>query len=889
MAQMKIDLSLSAQGYVKGLNDANKETKVFTNQITNLTKDLPNLKKEFRDASKMVTNMTLALSRMTREQKNSAEGQALQRALDETKQKAAELKDMLSDTQEEIKNMASDTRNIEALSQGFTVAGNAASGFVGILGMVTGKQEDFNKAIAMFTTVQSVANTVEGIANAFEKQSHLLIGITTLQQKAKNAAIKLGTIAQNANTGSTIAATAAQKAFNAVANANPYVLLATAIAAVSLAFIGLASSTSDAEKAEKEQQEQLDRNKEVAESYAQKVGENLGKTTVAYKTLSKEYSSLKTEMEKTKFIKDHANEINELELGIWNVATADKYLKDDTKDVVKAFELRAKAAAAAAMAVQMYTEAAKESVLKTDKSSYEGANISIADYNRLPEEIKKKATAKTTPTRYTSNGPGQPGTYSGGETVGYVLKNITDEDAAKLAALGLVSTKHSKLQQEFEKKARAFFAQVDKFQDKANALIAPSDKKIETVKPTKGSTADKIKTQIDALEAEKKKLEEAKNALVKEVGGEMVISDQAKFDELKKSIDEVEKKIKQGKALLEDKSPLEKLKDELKDLEELRPFAETDEELKKINEDIKNLKAQIEAEEIRLGIKTDPKEEALKKIKDQIKAVNAELSNSEEDKIQANFTGLDKKAKADADNIYAEYIKVYKALQSLEKLKIDIDPNTEGFKLLEDEIDKLNEKLKGLTDQVKEFNNTSSEREDKTEKIEKQAEAWGYYSNMLSSVSDATDMLGDSQEAQWAKWTLQTAATIAQLISQIAALQASAMAKATDAGAGLPFPANLGAIAAGVAAVISVFKSLPKHANGGIVEGSTTIGDSVLSRLNAGEMVLNKRQQSFLFNAIDHNRLGGSFNNELYGVVTVKGSDLKIAMSNNDKINKRAH
>ena len=38
-----------------------------------------------------------------------------------------------------------------------------------------------------------------------------------------------------------------------------------------------------------------------------------------------------------------------------------------------------------------------------------------------------------------------------------------------------------------------------------------------------------------------------------------------------------------------------------------------------------------------------------------------------------------------------------------------------------------------------------------------------------------------------------------------------------------------------------------KFATGGIVEGHTTTGDQVSAKLNAGEMVINKTQQSELF------------------------------------------
>ena len=55
--------------------------------------------------------------------------------------------------------------------------------------------------------------------------------------------------------------------------------------------------------------------------------------------------------------------------------------------------------------------------------------------------------------------------------------------------------------------------------------------------------------------------------------------------------------------------------------------------------------------------------------------------------------------------------------------------------------------------------------------------------------------------------------------------------------------------------IVSIFASLPKFAAGGIIPGSSHIGDMNLARVNGGEMILNTRQQANLFNMLDHNRL----------------------------------
>lgn len=124
--------------------------------------------------------------------------------------------------------------------------------------------------------------------------------------------------------------------------------------------------------------------------------------------------------------------------------------------------------------------------------------------------------------------------------------------------------------------------------------------------------------------------------------------------------------------------------------------------------------------------------------------------------------------------------------------------------------------------------------------------------------------------------------TAAKLTNAVAGrLEASAdaqssIAGATKSGAKLPFPANLVAIAAGVGAVLAALASMSKFANGGIVGGSSSVGDKNIIRANSGEMILTKGQQTTLFNAIKSGNLGGGGNVQF----KIKGTDL-IGVINN--------
>lgn len=125
------------------------------------------------------------------------------------------------------------------------------------------------------------------------------------------------------------------------------------------------------------------------------------------------------------------------------------------------------------------------------------------------------------------------------------------------------------------------------------------------------------------------------------------------------------------------------------------------------------------------------------------------------------------------------------------------------------------------------------------------------------------------------------AATIAQTIGQVIAIMTAA---GVSNAMKLPFPANLAAAAtvvAGLASIISSIKAAQSgsYADGGIVSGTSYHGDTVLARLNSGEAVLNKSQQSKLFNLINN---GGT--NAVIGQVEFKiaGSTLKGVLRNYD-------
>ena len=204
-----------------------------------------------RELTQTTADMTVAYRSLTDEEKNSPLGQAMQQSIAKLTERAGQMRDAMADVQASIQNAASDTRTFDQLAQGVNVATAGIQGLTGagkLLGIEMGNDVE---VIAKLQAAMAVTNSLTTIQTALQKQSALMQGVQAVQAAAATAA-------QTAFAGATGAATVAQAAFNAVANANPYVLLATAIGAV-VGAIGLfSSSTKEASDTVDDQSKKLD-------------------------------------------------------------------------------------------------------------------------------------------------------------------------------------------------------------------------------------------------------------------------------------------------------------------------------------------------------------------------------------------------------------------------------------------------------------------------------------------------------------------------------------------------------------------------------------------------------------------------------------------------------
>jgi hypothetical protein len=161
--------------------------------------------------------------------------------------------------------------SIEGVTKGGMGLAQSFLGATSILALFGNQSEDdskrmkeLQKIIAVLSIAQQVNTNIlkEGIIQ--NKLSAVTDAVRTIQLKAKTAA-------EIAGTKGTVGATIAQKIFNAVAAANPYVLLAMALVAVGAALFAFASKTETASDKQKKLNELQNNYLDTLEDEANKV------------------------------------------------------------------------------------------------------------------------------------------------------------------------------------------------------------------------------------------------------------------------------------------------------------------------------------------------------------------------------------------------------------------------------------------------------------------------------------------------------------------------------------------------------------------------------------------------------------------------------------------
>lgn len=237
------DMEESIQNLDAHLKDLAADMGEFQRNTGNYAVAGQSVRKELKAMVVEIANLTVAYNRMSDEEKASAQGQEMKRHITELTEQAGELRGAVADTTRAINNAASDTRGFDQISGGIKLLIDGFGLATGAAEMLGLSDKDLMEVQTKLQAALVASNSLTSIQAALQKHSAVMQGVNILQTKAATIAENLKTAAVGRGVVATKAATLAQKAFNLVAKANPYVLLATVIGGVAAAYIGLSKST----------------------------------------------------------------------------------------------------------------------------------------------------------------------------------------------------------------------------------------------------------------------------------------------------------------------------------------------------------------------------------------------------------------------------------------------------------------------------------------------------------------------------------------------------------------------------------------------------------------------------------------------------------------------
>lgn len=829
---LKVKVDADCQGFKNGMEESTKAASQFATASSGSTKRAANeMRKALKAAQTEAMNLSLAMSKLTDEQRNSDFGRNMQAQLDGALQRAGELKDMFEDVNAEIKNLASDTASWDAVAQGIGIMGDAVGSAIGIMAEMTGSSEEAQRALTAIATTEKVVNTVIQVGNALQKQSALMIAVRTVQRKlqqranitsaasetAVTAAVKGNTAAEITNTAATTAmttatkgATIAQTLFNAVANANPYVLLATAIIGVGTALYAFASNSKKAAS----ETDKLNDTMEKTTTLAQKISDYSAEETAKVKVL---YHITQNQNRSMKERNAAANELRSMYPEYLGHLSNDAILAGKAAGAYKQLSDAIIEAARSKAAFDRIVELQKEiDKLYEQKAAYDGIANSA---RKLGKEREKAARSQGTP--YT--------------TPQYKDDHFPNE-----------IKKREELIKKYEDRIKVFNSK----SSKTPAVPKVTTPRTTTTEPV--SALDKAKKALEMAKYGSEAWDAARTSLHKLMGDSSNYFSTME-SELKKRLGNV----KIGGDVWKD------IQDEIRQLkqEEIELTVRA-----RLGDDVVD-----EYEKVFGKLAINPKffdgltsAEAMQKIKEFHDALQPKQIKLPKLDMKLNTKGVELPPIITMDS----YNRQVKLLQELAKKRDEVAKsggNVDAFtKAVEKQQEVVNQEGEAL-------GVVAVQAATMAEKQEFAAQAVANFGSALSSIGSEMDIPA-----------LNIAGVIAQAVANIALGYSTATVQA--AGQGNPW-AWIAFAATGLVEMLSIISALKNAASfstGGIIKGSSAIGDSTIIRANAGEIVLNNRQQKHLFDILDKGMVSGAAE-PTTTTVKIKGEDIYLSLKNLSK------
>lgn len=320
-----------------------------------------NMRTRMRMLNMEIAELTIQYRNMSDAEKQSASGRALLQKINSMTEEAGQLRDVMGDVSRAVSGVASDTRGFDQLAGALNVATSAAGAYTGVLSMFGAKEEELAEIQTKLQASIAVSNALSQMQNQLQKESALMQGISIIQTKAETAAKAL-------STKGTVAATVAQKAFNLVAKANPYVLLATALVSVVGALYAFSKGAAAAKKKEEELAKAQEEAEEKVKSFQDTLSGAMMESMAAASTISNlqvAYKNANTEFEKTAILKQAAEQFNKLGLECNGVADAQRILVQQGDAVIEMLQLQGEVAALTALRMEAFKASFNRNIQNT--------------------------------------------------------------------------------------------------------------------------------------------------------------------------------------------------------------------------------------------------------------------------------------------------------------------------------------------------------------------------------------------------------------------------------------------------------------------------------------------------------------------------------------------
>ena len=800
---------------------------------------------------------------------------------------------------------SSGAASLQILKNKFAEVGDAIASTMG------GIMPVLNITAQIGNTVIAVSAMVSGLKNLAKIQA--IVKVRTMAMNAASLVWNATSVRMNALVqvmtasfrGAAVSATTLKLAIQGLLISTG---VGVAIVALTEVIAAFTSKSADAQTQAEDTAESMkgfgDAADDIKTAYDSALKNTYADLMAKYEKLKAGWRALSTEQQKMAWIKDNQSAFNELRLKIGNVTEAENIFNRKTDAVVEAFKQRALAAAYAAKLTALYQRQIelldkKQKITKTiaDDAKQGGRHAKEGDI--VPESWRSDRYGKVGRDgqwRFTKVGAERyNGTNVSGNTqinsvdkeiesvnrqIGDTQKQLTTRlnTARSFITAGTPTTPHAKdtpkkttikddKKDEPKTHVEELQAQLSAAQKemgnamtvdarvKADAKIADIQRQIDEA--TKGKVSIGAETEptyiVQGSDADKRQSRTNAQHNIDRIKQDFEIGLIGKED-AERQIADINKQLeKLGVKPIEVhfKTYIEELQEQLHDAQQEFEEAATIDARVKADAKIADIQRQIdETTKGKVSIKAETEPTYIVQGSAADKRQSHSNAQNKASRIQTDYEiGIIGK-----DEALKEIEEINRQLAEIGLKPIKIELDSKGFDKVFGDIKSGWGSIQGVGNGIQGISDALEGNGDAWQQVTGLINGFISIAEGIQGIVELFGMLTAATSAHAAASTTDAAATAgeaAAATANTAAKSGEAVANATASGAKMPFPLNLVAIAAGVAAVIAALAAVSGFATGGVIGGTSTSGDKKFARVNSGEMILNKFQQARLFGMID--------------------------------------